>query len=646
MRARQVPWVLGLVGLMVALSPVGRAEQPEPERIRLACEPGHVVLGTVGSVEVRVELAPDATGLELFASLGTVGEPTTVSPGVFRSTYVPLRQNRPREVILSARARTPRGEVSGWTLLPLWGQGEVELRTRPETPVSVQVGARSFGPVLSDARGVARVPVAVPPGMDMAFSGARRISLGLPPWPAVHAIAHRQEVRADLEEHVDVRVYLSRIEGTPPRLPRAFALSVSRGTVSEPVEEEPGVFLVRWRVPPGPSGPLTLSGSVAGAARWSLEVQVEARPGPARAFEMRVDREELVASEDARVRVEVSVRDAVGNPTRAGLRLESELSGASALVEQRTGEYATWLKFPAHFAGQETSRVRLLAEGQAAPVETRELTLRAGSPSRVHLAPLRPVLVADGVSEAVWRIAVEDRFGNPVARPLPEALLAGGGPSTLLERAPGRYELRYVPPESRVDRPSEVELRVGPLRERGALSLLRRSVLSLAPRVGLMTNLVDVRALSARLRLEVWPLRAWPWVGVWLDAGYLRFSRSGGTAVPGFFGENEIVDTSLALGLRTPREYAIQAWASAGVGVARVRSRTTWDDGTGGGVIRLDQGTFVPGLQATLGVGWRAGPGRPFIELQALRFNDPALPVLRGALQGLGLSLGYRLELF
>jgi len=159
--------------------------------------------------------------------------------------------------------------------------------------------------------------------------------------------------------------------------------------------------------------------------------------------------------------------------------------------------------------------------------------------------------------------------------------------------------------------------------------------------VGVMTNLADVRAGSVGLRVEAWPVRAWPFVGVWLDTGYLWFSRSGGTALPGFSGENGILDTSLAVGLRTPREYGIQAWGGAGVGVAWVRGRAKWGEG-----LVLEQSTLVLGAQATLGAGVRVGPGQPFAEVRFFRFNDPALPVLRGVLQGTGFHVGYRLELF
>ena len=255
---------------------------------------------------------------------------------------------------------------------------------------------------------------------------------------------------------------------------------------------------------------------------------------------------------------------------------------------------------------------------------------------------MQALLMADGHSEAVWRISVADRFGNPVREPWPEAALARELASTLLSKAPGTYELRYVPPAADEDHVSELEVRVGEAHGRGTLPLLRRRpVLLVAPRAGLMTNLGDVLAPSAGLRLELWPLRQWPFVGLLLDTGYLGFSRTGGPAAPGFTGRNEWLDTTVAVGLRTSRENGLQGWVAAGPSLARVRSRVAWSEGP-----VLEEGTWVWGAQAMVGVGLPLGRGQPFLEARVSWFDDPSLRVLRGALWGGGLHVGYRLELF
>ncbi|QRN93419.1 hypothetical protein JRI60_30020 [Archangium violaceum] len=646
MCSRPVSLLLLLVGLGAGLWPVRAAGADAVRRssggaIRILCTPGHLLLGTDLEAEVRIEVDPAATGLELIASTGEVGAVKRVGPGVFRATYVPPRQSLPEVVVLAATARGPGGELEGWSLFPLWGQGQAEVRTRAGAPVTLQVGDRTFGPVLADASGLARIPVAVPPGVGEAFFGRRRIDLGLPPQPYLHAVANRREVLADREETVVIRLHDVRPAGGPAR-PGAFSFSVSRGTVSAPVEQEPGVSIVRWTVPPGRMGELELKGSVPREPRWSVDVHVSAVPGPAQRFEMRVDREEIVASEEVRMAVEVSARDAAGNPARVGLRLEPEVGDGVVLTERQPGEYAGALGVAPGFGARERLELRLFAEGGSTPVLSRSVSLRAAAPARVTVEPRRTFLVADGESEATWHISVVDRFGNPVREPRPETSLSRGQEGTLVSRGPGTYELRYVPPTVHVDGLAELEVRVGGVLGRGTLPLLRRRpMLLVAPHAGVVTNFADVLAPSAGLRLEVWPVRQWPVLGLMLDTGYLRFSRTGGERVPGFLGLNELLDVTAAVGLRTLGMDGLQGWVAGGPALVRVRSRAS----TGGGPV-LEEDTWVLGAQAMVGAGIPLGPGQPFLEARFCWFDDPSLRVLRGALRGGSLHLGYRLALF
>jgi hypothetical protein len=638
--------MLLLCGLLVGLGPARAAGAESPQApatgsIRVHCKKGHVLLGAETRAEVDIELDPSATDLELFASRGEVGPLIRVKPGVFRTTYVPPRQNLPQVVILAALARDRHGGVlDGWMALPLWGQGEAEVITHPGALVTLRVGSQDLKPVFANENGVARIPVSVPPGVHEAMFGSKRIDLGVPPQPFVHAIAQRRELQADREETVDVRLYVVTPEAGSPR-PEAFTFSPTRGTVSAPIEVAPGVSVMRWTVPPGPSGELVLKGSVPGQRRWSFSARVEAVPGPARRFEMRAEREVIVASENTRVAVQVSARDAAGNPTRAGLRLETEL-GRVTLTERQLGDYVGALALEADFRGRQRLELRLLAEGESAPVLTQSVELRPAAPARVTVKPQWPFVVADGRSEATWRILVTDRFGNPVPEPWPVALPPGGPASSLLSQKPGTYELRYVPPAARDTHDSELEVRVGKLSGRGSVSLLhQRPVLLVAPHLGVMTNLSDVVAPSVGARVELWPLLPLPDVGVLLDTSYLRATRSGGDAVPGFTGRAEWLDTTLALGMRTRPGRGLQGWVAAGPSVTRVRGRARL-----GGGPALEEATWVLGAQAMVGAGIPVGPGLPFLEARFRWFDDPGLHVLRGALRGGALHMGYRLELF
>ncbi|HSP77795.1 MAG TPA: hypothetical protein VLQ93_04665, partial [Myxococcaceae bacterium] len=122
MSLRAVHLLLLLPGLLVG----ARVAAAEGD-IRIRCIPEHALLGSESDVELRIELEPSATELELFVSRGEVGPLTQVEPGVYRATYVPPRQTLPQRAIIAAVARGPQGSLEGWTALSLWGQGIAEV---------------------------------------------------------------------------------------------------------------------------------------------------------------------------------------------------------------------------------------------------------------------------------------------------------------------------------------------------------------------------------------------------------------------------------------------------------------------------------------------------------------------------------------
>jgi hypothetical protein len=617
-----------------------QAPDASAPRIRIHCASERMLLGKDAETELRIELDAEATELQVLASRGEVGPVTRVSPGVFRATYVPPRQTYPQVAILAAVAQGPRGVMDGWTVLPLWGQGVAEVRTRAGQPVSLRVGTKPYGPSKADAQGVARFSVEVPPGVHEAWFEGRRIDLGVPPLPLAQALAERRHLQADSEETVGVRIYTVTPEGKPHRRV-GFSLVAPRGKVTAPVEVEPGVYVARWTVPPGPAGPLELTGGVRGDRRGAFSVRVERKPGPARRFEMKVDRQELVAAEEARVGVEVSAWDAVGNPTRSTLRLESDLGGSVTLAERQPGQYAATLDVAPVFGGRRQLELRLFAEGGAEPVLTHGVGLRPAVPARVEVRPLQAVFVGDGQREATWRIAVADRFGNPVPAPAPRVVHTGGTPAAPLEREPGVYEVRFVPPATPMDQQEELEARVGEAWGRGSLTLLhRRSLLAMSARAGVVTNFADVVAVSTGAQVEVWPGLLLRDLGLLLDVSSLRFSRAGGALSPDFEGQNTLFAATPALALRGRLLGQVDVWGGLGPSVTWVHSSVR----LGAGPV-LEEGAWVLGAQALVGASIRLGPGSPFLEARYCWFDDPSLLSLRGSLRGGGFHLGYRLEL-
>ena len=64
-------------------------------------------------------------------------------------------------VPVAAVAQTSNGPEVGYVAVPLWGQGDAVVKTRPRARIEVSIGDRTFGPVKADGTGIALVPVVV-----------------------------------------------------------------------------------------------------------------------------------------------------------------------------------------------------------------------------------------------------------------------------------------------------------------------------------------------------------------------------------------------------------------------------------------------------------------------------------------------------
>lgn len=630
--------LLCLGGLLLVALP-GRAMAEESALIRISSTPESLQLGKDAEAELRIETDPEVTELQLFTSRGEVDAPVREAPGRYRATFRAPRERYPQVAILSAEGRGPRGPRHGWTVLPLWGQGTAEVRTRPGTPVSLRVGTLVFGPVTADAEGVARVPVRVPPGVEDATFGGRRIELGVPPLPHVQAIVERPVVPGDSEQEVRVRLYSVTPDGQP-RTGTGYVLEPTRGTAEAPEALAPGVSVVRWRLPPGTPGPVELRGSLPGEARSAFTAKVSVVPGPARRFSLTVDQETVTASEDARVKVEVLARDEAGNAADAELRLLTDLGEPVALQALETGRYGAELVLPARIGTRESVELRVQAAGSEVPGVSRRLALSPAAPARVTVEALASEVITDGAREAGYRVVVEDRFGNPVREP-PVVVQATEPVGTPRPSGPGAWELRYLPAAVEEARASRVEVRAGEIIGRaGFLLEPRRFHTATAFRAGVVTDFGRLQAPTAGVQVELRPGTPVRGLGLALSADALSFGGLGRGVLPGFEGRSTFLSLSAAPTLHLWLGRGVEVWGGAGPSVAWVRSSAKLGAGPA-----LEEATHVWGAQGTVGVGRRFGPGVPFLEARALWFSNPALHVLRGNLLGAGLLAGYRLEL-
>ncbi|MBX5484142.1 MAG: hypothetical protein IRZ16_20135 [Myxococcaceae bacterium] len=221
--------------------------------------------------------------LELFTSLGRLEAPARSGPGRFTATWHPPDEGFPQLALFTAHVR----QDGRWRILhgvlPLWGLGDAVVKATSFARITVRIGDRRFGPVRTDAAGVARVPVEVRPGETSAWHGAREIPLGVPTGTRALASAATRSLESAGEAQVTVSLFAVTPSGDPLPSPR-WKVTVDRGSVSAPAPDGAGGVVVVWSVPAGAPGTVALRAKLEGApevsATLALPVVEVARPPP------------------------------------------------------------------------------------------------------------------------------------------------------------------------------------------------------------------------------------------------------------------------------------------------------------------------------------------------------------------------------
>lgn len=558
--------------------------------------------------------------------------------GGFAARFRPPAERFPQVALVAAMARTPRGLLDGWLAIPLSGQGDARVRTTPGSWITLRVGDRSFGPRRADAQGLAVIPVVVPPGVREAHHGFRPVDLKVPETPLVHAIADHARVHAHEVQHVRVFAYVVAPHGAARRgdVP---AFEASRGSVSV-AAREPGAFEALWTLPPGAAGEDRLAIRLPGAAASRTVLKLEAVAGPPATVAVSFDREALVAGADETAVVTARVLDAAGNAVDAPVELDVDGGDLSRPEPAGKGAVSARLAVAPRLGSREEAVVT--ARSPAAGISgSRGLRLLPGPAAEARFTPRDAVLQADGRREAVLRLAVRDRFGNPVPRE--PALAAERGEVLGVDPdGAGSWRVRYRAPAVPGRTQDRLAAEVGPARAGAALLLVPPRGVSILPTVGAM---FDVRgrflAPRAGLALEL-PAPALPlptpltaaWrlevegFGYGVDDVVFEGSRSERRI------ESDVLGGAALLGLAIQRPLMGGPELGASLGAGVVHARVRPDDGT-------ERRGAAPALRAALGIAWPLRRATPFLEASILAAGDtPA-----GAFAAAGISAGLRLDL-
>ena len=593
--------------------------------LTITAEPPRIQLGETARARLRMEARSQP---RLSASVGQIENVRSDGAGRWIAEYLPPDDSVPQLALVSAAAD---GDVAFFAL-PLWGQGDAVVKTRPRARIEVRIGEERF-PAVADDTGTAVVPVNVPPGVTAAKHGAQSIDLHVPPLRLVHVALDRDDARADRAERVGVLLFAVTAEGSP-RPQARFAVRATRGEVSPPRQLAPGTYEAAWTLPPGSAGRETLSVALADAPALVAAAAVDLRPGPAASLKLAADRARFVAGEGT-LRVRATATDTAGNPTTEPLRFDASLG------EVRVAGNEATVELPASFAGASELRLSARPAAREEPLAQLELPLLPGEPEAARIELPVKQLRADGKSSYQVRVRLVDRFGNAVADARPEVTADTGALSGPLRAEGGAYVATYLAPASPERAVGTIEVRAGSAGARRTFDLVPRiHPLAIAPRAGFLTNFggftAPVIAVESSLRTNRWG----PELAFSFDVSY-ALHNAGGSSTDGVTARvhTDWIVAALGASYRSALAPSTVGWVGGGPQLATIVSRTQL-----GGLPPETGSALVPGAWLAVGAEKRFGKHLPFAEVRASLCADPGLPNLRGAMRALAVTLGYRFE--
>jgi hypothetical protein len=353
-----------------------------------------LTVGAASGARVPLSGATDAMRL-----VGPEGETTREADAL---VWRPGPDPFPRAVPLLLHDPSDPG-LPASTVVLLRARPRLPVRTEPGTRVTVQIGRRTYGPVVAGADGVAQASAEVRPGettatllLEDAAGNVQRSSLNLggAPRPALAALA---EARLPGQERAP-RVHLHAVEpsgrpwtGAPPACvtslgARARVVSVSPGrwTATVPRQPDDEAFAVR------------VDCTVGGVALAT--VRIPAPPPRPASLDLRLSPGELPA-DVPRAAVRVALLGAEGDRLpAAGIELEAEL-GTLEEVEPGPGV------------------LRAVYAGDAAVAAGADTLVARWSPP-AGTGPVRALLVSGERDAGADHATVHARALDAVGRPL------------------------------------------------------------------------------------------------------------------------------------------------------------------------------------------------------------------------------------
>lgn len=428
----------------------------------LAVTPDHVVLGKDARVTVELTArspdgaALDVADLQLQCSTGAVERVEPLGPGRFRAAWRPPKQGFPHVAQLWAHARGRDGDLWGTATIPLWGQGQLTVETKPDAVVTLRLGDAAFGPVSANGRGVAVLSVVAPPGPTRAVAEVvdpagnetkQTVDLGVPSFNRLAAFGPRHAVAG---RTVTVAVMAVDRRGSPLPADTPLELDVQVGADPKVTPLRAGVWRVDLQAPPkvGPK-PITLGVTLGGHKDSQAKVTIPVHAGPASKALVSLLPAQARAGARDQPNVTARVVDDFGNPARAPGLMATAVPGTllEVQVDKDAVLRARWDVPPAF--GDVTQGTLRVMDGSGKELAVTTLALRPAPAARITASTPR---ARDPASKAPDQfevdVAAQDAFGN--ARPDTLFTLASPDGITVVSQSPNPNGstrlLLHVPP--------------------------------------------------------------------------------------------------------------------------------------------------------------------------------------------------------
>jgi hypothetical protein len=618
-------------------------KQAAPPRIDISMTPEHVVLGESDTAEVLVhvanELGPvECEAIRIHVNTGGISELSQIGPGRYASTYTMPADYFPRFALIAAVGTCAGTPVEGYTVLPLFGTGEVEVKSQPRSQVTLKIADRVFGPKKTNAWGRVRIPIVVPPGHFVGIAGDKTVDLKLPPVNRIVAIADRLEIKAGDEGRTIVWVFAIDSKGNPLEH-GAISIQSTKGTTTPTERVDPGVYRSYYTGPTqigDQQGVITVA--IDGDAASKDTVRFAFSPGAPADIRIRPRLPRYRAGSETPVPIDVAVVDQYGNPTGNDVSLTADFGVLSPIVAGDHGTFSSSIALQNHFEGR--NAVTLSAkdrDGYNLNVSTK-LPLQSGDPKRITIVEPSAPVPADGLSTVGIDVRVLDEYDNPV----PEVALtlkasAGRVPPSIVTDY--ETQIPFTPPIKKGTGVSRVHASLGDLSASATVKLSNRLyLLAVTPRLGFISNFGNLTTyhLAVTVEQSLWFLL--PGLHVDFEFGHYYSSAD--------MKEENVESSFHAFPLYGLLGYQIRPIPklfispNVGVGVHIIRNKIVrpgvWESVEKGGQL---------GIQGSLEAGYLLGPGKLTLRVGYLYAKSGNINLLTGRIGGLSTTLGYRWEL-